>query len=140
MQRFCVSMGVLYQLMAIPMLGHWLGVLAAKGLGWSLSDIAGYSMVPTVAVVLVAMLLPSLVKGNQAVQENLAKGPRAALGKPGLGIALGVASVAGGFVLVNQGESLSGAWGIGLGLGMLAALGLAMAGIRMIESRGPGPA
>ena len=58
MQRLCLSMNVLYQLMAIPILGHWFGVLAAKGLGWPLSEIAGYTFVPTLSVIVIAILVP----------------------------------------------------------------------------------
>ena len=53
-------MNVLYQLMAIPILGHWFGVLAAKGLGWPLSEIAGYTFVPTLSVILIAILVPGV--------------------------------------------------------------------------------
>jgi hypothetical protein len=38
--------------------------------------------------------------------------------------------------LSSQGEASSAAWAIGLALGMLASLGLAVIGLRAIESQG----
>ena len=55
MQRLCLSMNVLYPLIVIPILGHWLGVLVAKGMGWPLSEIAGYTIVPTLSVIVIAI-------------------------------------------------------------------------------------
>ena len=136
MQRLCLSMNILYQLMAIPILGHWLGVLTAKGFGWSLSEIAGYTIVPTLAVILIAILMPGLVRQKEATQKGLPQGPRASFGKPGFGAAVGLGSLVGGLVLSSQGEASSAAWAMGLALGMLASLGLAVIGLRTIESQG----
>jgi hypothetical protein len=136
MQRLCLSMNVLYQLMAIPILGHWFGVLAAKGLGWPLSEIAGYTFVPTLSVIVIAILVPEFVRQSETNQKNLSQGPRASFGKPGFGAAVGLGSLVGGLVLSSQGEASSAAWAIGLALGMLASLGLAVIGLRAIESQG----
>ena len=136
MQRLCLSMNVLYQLTAIPILGHWLGVLVAKGLGWPLSEIAGYTIVPTLSVILIAILVPGFVKQSEANQKNLSQGPRASFGKPGFSAAVGLGSLVGGLVLTSQGEVSSAAWAIGLALGMFVSLGLAVIGFRTIESQG----
>ena len=136
MQRLCLSMNVLYQLMAIPILGHWLGVLVAKGMGWPLSEIAGYTIVPTLSVIVIAILVPEFVRQSETNQKDLSQGPRASFGKPGFGAAVGLGSLVGGLVLSSQGEASSAAWAIGLALGMLTSLGLAVIGLRAIESRG----
>lgn len=135
MQRLCLSMNVLYQLMAIPILGHWLGVLVAKGLGWPLSEVAGYTIVPTLSVIVIAILAPEFVRQSETNQKNLSQGPRASFGKPGFGAAVGLGSLVGGLVLSSQGEASSAAWAISLALGMLASLGFAVIGLRAIESR-----
>ena len=83
MQRLCLSMNVLYQLIVIPILGHWLGVLVAKGMGWPLSEIAGYTIVPTLSVIVIAILVPGFVRQSETNQKNLSQGPRASFGKPG---------------------------------------------------------
>ena len=136
MQRLCLSMNVLYQLIVIPILGHWLGVLVAKGMGWPLSEIAGYTIVPTLSVIVIAILVPEFVRQSETNQKDLSQGPRASFGKPGFGAAVGLGSLVGGLVLSSQGEASSAAWAIGLALGMLASLGLAVIGLRAIESRG----